>query len=163
MKFMLNGAVTMGTLDGANVEILEEVGEENIYIFGLKANEVIEQYNNHSYNPMDVYNMNGDIRMILAQLINGTFDADTEMFRDIYNTLLYGINGGRADEYFILADFADYKEAQRRANDMYKDKSAWAKAAILNTAYAGKFSSDRTIKEYASEIWNIKPTHITVK
>ncbi len=162
MKFMLNGGLTMGTLDGANVEILEEVGEDNIFIFGLKADEVIEQYNAHSYNPMDVYNMNGDIRMVLAQLINGTFDADTEMFRDIYNTLLYGINGGRADEYFILADFAGYKEAQRRANDMYKNKSAWAKAAILNTAYAGKFSSDRTINEYANEIWNIKPTHITV-
>ncbi len=163
MKFMLNGALTMGTLDGANVEILEEVGEENCFIFGLKADEVIEKYKNYSYNPMDIYNMNGDIRMVLAQLINGTFDKDPEMFRDIYNTLLYGVNGGRADEYFVLADFATYKEAQRRANDMYKDKSAWAKSAILNTAYSGKFSSDRTIREYANEIWNIKSTPIVMK
>ncbi len=163
MKFMLNGAITMGTLDGANVEILEEVGEDNIFIFGLKAGDVIEQYSANSYNPMDVYNMNGDIRLVLAQLINGTFDADTEMFRDIYNTLLYGINGGRADEYFILADFAAYKEAQRVAGNMYKRKGDWAKAAILNVAYAGKFSSDRTIQEYANEIWNIKATPITVK
>ncbi len=162
MKFMLNGALTMGTLDGANVEILEEVREENIFIFGLKADEVIDKHNAGTYNPMDIYNMDGDIRMVLAQLINGTLDKDPEMFRDIYNTLLYGINGGRADEYFILADFASYKEAQRRAKLKYMDKEAWAKSAILNVAYSGKFSSDRTIKEYANEIWNIKETPISL-
>ena len=157
MKFMLNGALTIGTLDGANVEICEEVGEENIFIFGMKANEVIQAYKTGNYDPWMVYNINQDVRMALTCLINGTFDEDTELFRDIYNSLLNGINGSRADEYFVLADFDAYKKAHEAVDKAYRDKKKWAKMAITNVAKSGKFSSDRTIKEYADEIWNIKP------
>lgn len=160
MKFMLNGAVTMGTLDGANVEILEEVGEDNIFIFGMKADEVIAEYSNNNYNPWDIYNMNSDVRAVLNMLINGTLDEDTELFREIYDSLLNGYNGSRADEYFVLKDFESYAEAQKKADEAYRDKEKWAKMAILNTAHSGKFSSDRTIKEYADEIWELKPIHI---
>lgn len=160
MKFMLNGAVTMGTLDGANVEILEEVGEDNIFIFGMKADEVIAEYSNNNYNPWDIYNMNSDVRAVLNMLINGTLDEDTELFREIYDSLLNGYNGSRADEYFVLKDFESYAEAQKKADEAYRDKEKWAKMAILNTAHSGKFSSDRTIKEYADEIWELKPVHI---
>lgn len=160
MKFMLNGAVTMGTLDGANVEILEEVGEDNIFIFGMKADEVIAEYSNNNYNPWDIYNMNSDVRAVLNMLINGTLDEDTELFREIYDSLLNGYNGSRADEYFVLKDFESYAEAQKKADKAYRDKEKWAKMAILNTAHSGKFSSDRTIKEYADEIWELKPIHI---
>ena len=156
MKFMLNGAVTIGTLDGANVEICEEVGEDNIFIFGMRAEEVIEAYKNNSYDPWMVYNLNQDVRMALTSLINGTFDNDTELFRDIYNALLNGA-GGRADDYFLLADFDAYKKAQEEVDKAYKDKRRWAKMAIINTAKSGKFSSDRTIKEYADEIWGLSP------
>lgn len=114
MKFMLNGAVTMGTLDGANVEILEEVGEDNIFIFGMKADEVIAEYSNNNYNPWDIYNMNSDVRAVLNMLINGTLDEDTELFREIYDSLLNGYNGSRADEYFVLKDFESYAEAQKK-------------------------------------------------
>ena len=157
---MLNGAVTMGTLDGANVEILEEVGEDNIFIFGMKADEVIAEYSNNNYNPWDIYNMNSDVRAVLNMLINGTLDEDTELFREIYDSLLNGYNGSRADEYFVLKDFESYAEAQKKADEAYRDKEKWAKMAILNTAHSGKFSSDRTIKEYADEIWELKPVHI---
>ena len=160
MKFMLNGAVTMGTLDGANVEILEEVGEDNIFIFGMKADEVIAEYSNNNYNPWDIYNMNSDVRAVLNMLINGTLDEDTELFREIYDSLLNGYNGSRADEYFVLKDFESYAEAQKKADEAYRVKDKWAKMAILNTAHSGKFSSDRTIKEYADEIWELKPVHI---
>ena len=157
MKFMLNGAITIGTLDGANVEIKEEVGDENIFIFGLKANEVIKKYNDNSYDPWLIYNMDQEIRMALTTLINGTFSSkDTERFREIYECLLNGVNG-RADEYFILEDFKSYANAQEEVDKAYKDKTKWAKMAIINTAKSGKFSSDRTILEYANEIWNLKP------
>lgn len=160
MKFMLNGALTIGTLDGANVEIREEVGDDNIFIFGMKADEVIDAYSRNDYNPWDIYNMNSDVRGVLNMLINGTLDPDTELFREIYDSLLNGYNGSRPDEYFVLKDFASYAEAQERVNEAYKDKEKWAKMAILNTAHSGKFSSDRTIKEYADDIWNLKPVHI---
>lgn len=160
MKFMLNGALTIGTLDGANVEIREEVGDDNIFIFGMKADEVIDAYSRNDYNPWDIYNMNSDVRGVLNMLINGTLDHDTELFREIYDSLLNGYNGSRPDEYFVLKDFASYAEAQERVNEAYKDKEKWAKMAILNTAHSGKFSSDRTIKEYAEDIWNLKPVHI---
>ncbi len=163
MKFMLNGAVTMGTLDGANVEIREEVGDENIFIFGMKADEVIAEYGKNDYNPWDIYNMNSDVRGVLNMLINGTLDEDTELFREIYDALLNGYNGSRPDEYFVLKDFASYAEAQKKVDAVYKDKEKWAKMVILNTAHSGKFSSDRTIKEYADEIWNLKPVHIEMK
>ena len=160
MKFMLNGALTMGTLDGANVEIREEVGDDNIFIFGMKADEVIAEYSKNDYNPWDIYNMNSDIRGVLNMLINGTLDKDTELFREIYDSLLNGYNGARPDEYFVLKDFASYAEAQDRVDKAYRDKDKWAKMAILNTAHSGKFSSDRTIQEYADDIWNLKPVHI---
>lgn len=160
MKFMLNGALTLGTLDGANVEIREEVGDDNIFIFGMKADEVIAEYGRNDYNPWDIYNMNSDVRNVMNMLINGTLDEDRELFRDIYNSLLNGLNGNRADEYFVLKDFAAYAEAQDKIDKAYKNKKLWAKMAILNTASSGKFSSDRTIQEYADDIWNLKAVHI---
>ena len=160
---MLNGAITIGTLDGANVEIREEVGDENIFIFGMKADEVIDEYAKSDYNPWDIYNMNSDVRGVLNMLINGTLDKDTELFREIYDSLLNGYNGSRPDEYFVLKDFASYTEAQNKVDKAYRDKDKWAKMAILNTAHSGKFSSDRTIKEYAEDIWNLKPVHIKME
>ncbi len=160
MKFMLNGALTIGTLDGANVEIREEVGDENIFIFGLKSDEVINLQKNGGYNPWFVYNMNQDVRKALTQLINGTLDENTELFRELYEVLLNGYNGSRADEYFVLQDFEDYAKTQEEIDKAYKDKKKWAKMAVLNTAKSGKFSSDRTIKEYADEIWDIKPVEV---
>ncbi|MBQ8941368.1 MAG: glycogen/starch/alpha-glucan phosphorylase [Firmicutes bacterium] len=159
MKFQLNGAVTIGTLDGANVEIREEVGDENIFIFGMTSDEVIAQYGRNDYNPWDIYNMNSDVRGVMNMLINGSLDPDTELFRELYDALLNGC-GNRADEYFVLKDFASYAEAQERVDKAYKDKEKWAKMAILNTANSGKFSSDRTIRQYADEIWDLKPVHI---
>lgn len=156
MKFMLNGAITVGTLDGANVEIYEEVGEENIFIFGLKADEAIEKYKNGTYDPWMVYNLNQDVRMALTSLIDGTFESDPELFRDLYNLLLNGLHGSRADEYFVLEDFEAYAQAQSEVDKAYKDKRRWAKMAIINTAKSGKFSSDRTINQYAKEIWNLE-------
>ena len=160
MKFMLNGALTMGTLDGANVEIREEVGDDNIFIFGMKADEVIAEYGKNDYNPWDIYNMNSDVRGVMNMLINGTLDENTELFRELYDSLLNGCNGNRADEYFVLKDFAAYAEAQAKVDAAYRDKEKWAEMAIKNVACSGKFSSDRTIKEYADEIWGLKPCHI---
>ncbi|MCL1936142.1 MAG: glycogen/starch/alpha-glucan phosphorylase [Defluviitaleaceae bacterium] len=158
MKFMLNGALTIGTMDGANVEIFEEVGDENIFIFGMSAKEVIDEYNRGTYNPLDIYNANENIKLILTQLINGTLDFnERELFRPIYDSLLNGYGGSRPDAYFILKDYDSYYKAQKLANDKFLDKEAWTKSAIINVAKSGKFSSDRTIKEYARDIWNIKP------
>lgn len=160
---MLNGAVTVGTLDGANVEIKEEVGDDNIFIFGLTADEVIEMTKNHSYNPWNVYNTNQNVRMVLTQLINGTVSPkDPELFRELYETLLNGA-GGRADEYYILQDFDAYAEAQGKIDEAYRDQKRWARMAILNVANSGKFSSDRTIKQYADEIWDLTPVTIPMK
>jgi len=159
MKLMLNGAVTIGTLDGANIEICEEVGDENIVIFGLKASEIIKIYSKNNYDPWMVYNMDQRVRMALTSLIDGTFDKNTELFRDIYNSLLNG-NGCRADEYFVLADFDSYVKAQERIDADYRNREKWARMAIANTAMSGKFSSDRTIKEYSDEIWNLKQVKI---
>ncbi len=160
MKFMLNGALTIGTLDGANVEMREEVGDDNIFIFGLTAKEVIDTYAENNYNPWDVYNFDGDVRGVMNALVNGTLDENTELFREIYNSLLNGINGNRADEYLVLKDFAAYKAAQAKIDEKYKNREEWAKMAIMNVAKSGKFSSDRTIRQYADEIWNLKPVHV---
>ena len=158
MKFMLNGAVTIGTMDGANVEIYEEVGADNIIIFGLSSEETARMSSEHSYNPWDVYHSDERVRRIMESLVDGTFSpSNPDIFRDIYYSLL---GNDRSDEYFVLKDFASYVEAQERLEKMYKDKEAWAKMAVINTAKSGKFSSDRTIKEYAEEIWNLKPLHI---
>ncbi len=161
MKFMLNGAVTLGTMDGANVEIVEEVGKENAFIFGLSSDEVIAYEHNGQYNPRDIYNTDGDIRAVLTQLVDGTYSNNLDEFRDIYNSLLDG-QGGRPDMYFILKDFRSYAEAQERVSAAYADTAKWAKMAMLNTAKCGKFSSDRTIEEYAQEIWHLEKVKVEV-
>lgn len=157
MKFMLNGALTVGTMDGANVEIYEEVGKDNIFIFGLSAQETARMYADHSYNPWTVYEYDNRIKRIMNSLVDGTFAPEyPDIFRDIYNSII------SRDEYFVLEDFASYVDIQEKVSQVYKDKDNWAKMAVINTAKSGKFSSDRTIREYASEIWNIKPLHIEI-
>lgn len=161
MKFMLNGAVTVGTMDGANVEIVEEVGKENAVIFGLTSDEVIKYESEGGYNPKDIYNTDQDIKTILNQLINGFYSPDnTELFREIYNSLLEGNGSERADQYFILKDFRSYEEAQKKIERIYRDSRAWAKTVILNVAKSGKFTSDRTIEEYAREIWKLEKVNV---
>ena len=161
MKFMLNGALTLGTMDGANVEIVEEVGKENAFIFGLSADEVINYENNGGYNPEEIFNTDQDVRRVLMQLINGYYSPqDPELFRDIYNSLLNTKNSAKADTYFILKDFRSYAEAQKRVEAAYRDENWWARAAMLNTASAGKFSSDRTIEEYVRDIWHLEKIHV---
>jgi starch phosphorylase len=155
MKFMLNGAPTLGTMDGANVEIVEEVGADNAFIFGLSSDEVINYENNGGYDPNVIYNTDEEIRQVLMQLINGTFSNDTELFRDLYDSLLNTKNTDRADRYFILADFRSYADAQKRVEAAYRDEKGWAKKALLNTACSGKFTSDRTIQEYVDDIWHL--------
>ena len=156
MKFMLNGAPTLGTMDGANVEIVEEVGKENAFIFGLSADEVINYENNGGYDPMQYFNNDPDIRNVLMQLINGTYSqGDFNLFRDIYDSLLNTNSSDRADTYFILADFKSYAKAQEEVEKAYRDEARWAKMALLNTACSGKFSSDRTIQQYVDEIWHL--------
>ena len=158
MKFMLNGAMTLGTMDGANVEIVKEVGEENVVIFGLSADEVIEYELNGGYNPLDIYNSDEEIRRVLNQLVDGTYSpADHGLFRDLYNALLYE---GVADRYFILKDFRSYAEAQEKIEEKYRDKDGWAKSVMLNTAHSGKFSSDRTIEEYVRDIWHLEKAKV---
>ncbi len=156
MKFMLNGALTLGTMDGANVEIVEEVGEENAIIFGMSADEVMKYEREGGYYPRDIFNNNQAVRKVLTQLVDGTYSGnDTELFRELYDALL------NQDQYFILKDFDSYCEAQKRVNEWYKNEDAWAKSAMLNTAKCGKFTSDRTIEEYAKDIWNL--SKVTVK
>ena len=155
MKFMLNGALTLGTMDGANVEIVEEVGKENAFIFGLSSDEVINYENNGGYNPMDIYNSDKDIKKVLEQLVDGTYSQDKEQFRHLYNSLLNTQSTSKADTYFILKDFRSYAEAQSRVGIAYKDEAAWAQSAILNVACSGKFTSDRTIQQYVDEIWHL--------
>ena len=163
MKFMLNGAPTLGTMDGANVEIVEEVGAENAFIFGLSSDEVINYENNGGYDPNVIYNTDEEIRQVLMQLINGTFSNDTELFRDLYDSLLTNKNTDRADRYFILADFRSYADAQKRVEEAYKDEKGWAKKALLNTACSGKFTSDRTIQEYVDDIWHLDKVMVRKK
>ena len=156
MKFMLNGAITLGTMDGANVEIVEEVGEENAVIFGLSSDEVINYEQHGGYNPMDIFNSDEEIRKVLMQLVNGFYSPDDpERFRTLYNSLLNTQSTDKADRYFILKDFRSYAEAQKRIEEFYRDEERWAKAAILNVACSGKFTSDRTIQEYVDDIWNL--------
>ncbi|WP_130836081.1 glycogen/starch/alpha-glucan phosphorylase [Lachnoclostridium sp. Marseille-P6806] len=157
MKLMLNGALTVGTLDGANVEMLEEVGKENMFIFGLTSEEVIGYETNGGYQPYEIFNSDQNVRQVLMQLVNGSYSPDDpERFRPLYNSLLGGAGVERADRYFILKDFEAYAEAQRRIDAAYSDTRSWARMALLNTAAAGKFSSDRTIEEYVRDIWHLK-------
>ena len=156
MKFMLNGAVTLGTMDGANVEIVEEVGEENAFIFGMSAEEVIALENQGGYDPSQLFNTDQDIRHVLMQLINGEYSPnDPERFRELYNALLVDGGYNRPDPYFILKDFRSYAEAQKRVEAAYRDEKGWARMAMLNVAHAGKFTSDRTIQEYVDDIWKL--------
>ncbi len=154
MKFMVNGAPTIGTMDGANVEIVEEVGAENAFIFGLSADEVMKYEKDGGYNPWDVVNNNQNVRRVLMQLINGTYNEDTELFRDLYDSLT------QKDVYFTLKDFDSYADAQRRVDEAYRDEEGWARMAMMNTACAGKFSSDRTIEEYVKDIWKLKKVSV---
>ena len=163
MKFMLNGAPTLGTMDGANVEIVEEVGAENAFIFGLSSDEVINYENNGGYNPMDIYNSDADIRRVVNQLVDGTYSqGDKEMYRDLYNSLLTAQGGSKADTYFILKDFRSYADTQKKVEEAYRDKDRWAKMALLNTASCGKISSDRTIQEYVDDIWHLDKVTVEV-
>ena len=156
MKFMMNGAPTLGTMDGANVEIVDEVGIDNAFIFGLSADEVINYEQNGGYNPYDIYNNDPDIHRVVDQMVDGTYsNGDTEMYRDLYNSLLNNQGGSRADMYFILKDFRSYADAQARAMEAYKDKEKWAKMALKNTACCGKFSADRTIQDYVDDLWHL--------
>lgn len=162
MKFMLNGAPTLGTMDGANVEIVDEVGMENAFIFGLSSDEVINYENNGGYQPMDIYNSDWELKRVVDQLVDGTYaNGDHELYRDLYNSLLNTKSSDRADTYFILKDFRSYAEAQKRVEAAYRDQDRWAKMALLNTASCGKFTSDRTIEEYVADIWKLKK--VTVK
>ena len=160
MKFMLNGALTLGTMDGANVEIVEEVGAEHAFIFGMSSDEVINYEQNGGYDPMEIFNSNMDIRKVLMQLINGTYAPDdSERFREIYDSLLTN-KYGKPDVYFILKDFVSYAEAQKKVEQAYRDETGWARSAILNTANVGKFSSDRTIEEYVRDIWHLEKVQV---
>ena len=164
MKFMLNGAITLGTMDGANVEIVQEVGEENAVIFGLSSDEVIRYENEGGYDPMEIFNNDQDIREVLMELINGKYSKeDPEMFRDIYNSLLNTQEGRKADTYFILKDFCSYADAQKKIDARYRDETSWAKTVMINSFKAGKFSSDRTIEEYATDIWKLTKTPVKLK
>jgi len=164
MKFMLNGALTLGTMDGANVEIVEEVGAENAFIFGMSSDEVIRYENEGGYYPMEIFNNNYEIRRVLMQLINGYYSPQNpELFRDIYNSLLNTQSSDRADTYFILKDLPSYAEAQCRIDQAYRDEAWWAKAAILNVASSGKFTSDRTIEEYVKDIWHLEKVKVELE
>ncbi|MDO4454581.1 MAG: glycogen/starch/alpha-glucan phosphorylase [Eubacteriales bacterium] len=163
MKFMLNGAPTLGTMDGANVEIVEEVGEENAFIFGLSSDQVINYEQNGGYRPMDYFNNDQDIRRVLMQLINGQYaPQNPELFREIYDSLLNTNSSDRPDTYFILADFKSYAEAQRRVEEAYRDEARWARMAMMNTACCGKFTADRTIQQYVDEIWHLDHVEVSV-
>ena len=148
-------------MDGANVEIVDEVGAENAFIFGMSSDEVIRYENNGGYNPMDIYNSDQDIRKVVDQLVDGTYSkGDRELFRTLYNSLLNTQSTDKADRYFILKDFRSYAEAQKKVEEAYKNESGWAKSALLNIANVGKFSSDRTIEEYVRDIWHLEKVKV---
>lgn len=161
MKFMINGAMTIGTMDGANIEIVQEAGIENEFIFGLSSDEVQKLEEWGKYNPMEEYHVVDGLKEVIDQLTDGTYDDNhTGLFREISNSLLYGVDGNRPDTYFVLKDFAQYREAQQKASKAFKDRIKWAKMMLKNIANSGKFTSDRTIDEYAKQIWNIKPYEV---
>ena len=164
MKFMLNGAVTLGTMDGANVEIVEEVGQDNAFIFGLSSEQVILYENQGGYDPKRVFNEDQNVRRVLVQLIDGTYSPeDPDLFRPLYDSLLNKHGNDRADRYFILADFESYAAAQRDVETAYNDPKRWARMAMMNVANVGKFSSDRTIEEYATQIWGLEKVFIPAR
>ncbi|MBO5235714.1 MAG: glycogen/starch/alpha-glucan phosphorylase [Spirochaetaceae bacterium] len=156
MKFMINGALTLGTLDGANIEIVEEAGSENAFIFGLTADEILKIENEHSYNPQKYLDSNPGLAKVMNQLIDGTYDPTYQLFKELHDSLIYGVEGQRPDVYYVLADFYAYVEAHEKVAAAYGDRKAWARKAILNIARSGKFSSDRTIEDYVKDIWKLK-------
>jgi starch phosphorylase len=156
MKFMVNGALTLGTLDGANIEIVQEAGAENEFVFGLKADDIIRMENEHSYNPQECLERNPALAQVVEQLVDGTFDPSRLIFKELHDSLIYGVEGQRPDVYYVLADFDAYCEAQERVGAAYKDKKKWARMSLENIAHSGKFSSDRTIEEYVRDIWKLK-------
>ena len=160
MKFMINGALTLGTMDGANVEIVEEVGRENAFIFGLTSDEIIKIEEEHTYNPQKYIERNPGLAKVLNQLVDGTYDPTHQLFRELYESLVYGIEGNRADVYYVLADFDAYCEARKASGEAFQDRKRWAKMAILNIACSGKFSSDRTIEDYVKDIWKVKTVKV---
>ena len=160
MKFMLNGALTLGTMDGANIEIVEEAGAENAFIFGLTADEIIKIEQEHSYNPQKYLDRNPRLAKVMNQLVDGTYDPTGQLFKELYDSLVYGIEGQRPDVYYVLADFDAYVAAQEQVAAAYTDRNEWAKKALLNIARSGKFSSDRTIEDYVHDIWKLKKVKI---
>ena len=156
MKFMLNGALTLGTMDGANIEIVEEAGAENAFIFGLTSEEILKIEQEHSYNPQKYLDRNPQLAKVMNQLIDGTYDPTCQLFKEIYDSLIYGVEGQRPDVYYVLADFDAYVAAQERVAEEYQARNAWARKAILNIARSGKFSSDRTIEDYVRDIWKLE-------
>ena len=160
MKFMINGALTLGTMDGANVEIVEEVGRENAFIFGLTSDEIIKIEEEHTYNPQKYIERNPGLAKVLNQLVDGTYDPTHQLFRELYESLVYGIEGNRADVYYVLADFDAYCEARKLSGETFQDRKGWARKAILNIACSGKFSSDRTIEDYVKDIWKVKTVKV---
>ena len=156
MKFMVNGALTMGTMDGANIEIVEEAGKENAFIFGLLTDEILKIERDHSYNPQEYLERNPGLAKVVEQLVDGTYDPTHQLFKELHDSLVYGVEGNRADVYYVLADFDSYCKAQDEMEKLYADKKAWAKACLMNIANAGKFSSDRTIEDYVRDIWHLK-------
>jgi starch phosphorylase len=160
MKFMMNGALTLGTLDGANIEIVQEAGAENAFIFGLTDAEIQKIESEQSYSPHEYINENQQLAKVLDQLIDGTYDPDVQLFRELYDSLVYGVEGHRPDIYYVLADFDAYTAAQRKIDEAYSNKKLWAKKALINIANSGKFSSDRTIEEYVRDIWKLKKVTI---
>jgi starch phosphorylase len=158
MKYMMNGAVTIGTMDGANVEISEQVGMDNIYIFGMRSDTVLDMYRENTYNPMSIFETNAELRLALTQMIDGTVMPDTPgALQDLYHSLLIGDYGSMGDTYFVLKDFGSYSMAQRRIDADYADRDKWNRMAVINTAMSGVFSTDRTIREYNDTIWHLEP------
>jgi starch phosphorylase len=156
MKFMLNGARTLGTMDGANIEIFEEAGKENGFVFGLLTEEIKKMEAEHSYNPQEYLDRNPALAKVVEQLVDGTYDPTHQLFKELHDSLIYGVEGQRPDVYYVLADFDAYVKAQEQVAKAYTDRKRWAKMALLNIARSGKFSSDRTIEDYVRDIWKLK-------
>ena len=160
MKFMLNGALTLGTMDGANIEIFEEAGKENGFVFGLLTEEIKKMEAEHSYNPQEYLDRNPALAKVVEQLVDGTYDPTHQLFKELHDSLVYGVEGQRPDVYYVLADFDSYCKARERIAEAYQDKKGWAKMALKNIANAGKFSSDRTIEDYVRDIWHLKRVEV---
>ncbi|MGN0731055.1 MAG: glycogen/starch/alpha-glucan phosphorylase [Treponema sp.] len=163
MKFMLNGALTLGTMDGANIEIFEEAGKENGFIFGLTSDQIIKMEQEHSYKPSEYLARNPQLAKVVEQLIDGTYDPTHQIFKELHDSLVYGVEGQRPDVFYVLADFDSYCKAQEEIAAAYADKKAWAKKTLINIANSGKFSSDRTIEDYVRDIWHLKKLVVSGK